>query len=57
VILKRGQEADERELKAYCHGKLSEAGTPKRIFFVSEFPRTSKNTGDRRKLAAGFGSP
>jgi acyl-CoA synthetase (AMP-forming)/AMP-acid ligase II len=57
VILKHGQEANERELMAYCRGTLSEAGTPKRIFFVSEFPRTSKNAGDRRKLAAEFGSP
>jgi oxalate---CoA ligase len=57
VILKRGQDAGERELEAHCRSELGEAGTPKRIFFVSEFPLTSKNAGDRRKLAAQFGSP
>jgi acyl-CoA synthetase (AMP-forming)/AMP-acid ligase II len=57
VILKPGQDADECELKAYSRRQLGAAGTPKRIYFVSEFPLTSKAAGDRRKLAAQFGSP
>lgn len=57
VILKPGQQADEQELEAYCRLHLGAAGSPKRIFFVSEFPLTSKNVGDRRKLAAQFSPP
>jgi oxalate---CoA ligase len=56
VILKRGHDASESELQAYCRARLGQAATPKRIFFVTEFPLTSKNTADRRKLAAQFGS-
>jgi acyl-CoA synthetase (AMP-forming)/AMP-acid ligase II len=56
VILKPGQHAGEQELKTYCRSNLGEAGTPKRIYFASEFPRTPKNAGDRRKLAAQFTS-
>jgi acyl-CoA synthetase (AMP-forming)/AMP-acid ligase II len=56
VILKPGQDADERELKAYSRRQLGEAGSPKRIYFVNAFPLTSKAAGDRRKLAAQFGS-
>jgi acyl-CoA synthetase (AMP-forming)/AMP-acid ligase II len=56
VILKAGQQPDECELAAYSRSRLGVAGTPKRIFFVSKFPLTSKNSGDRRKLAEQFGS-
>lgn len=55
VILKLGQDASGSELQDYCRTRLGEAAAPKRIFFVTEFPRTSKNTGDRRALAARFG--
>ena len=56
VILKPGEHRDEGALKAYCRTQLGAAGTPKRIFFVTKFPVTSKNVGDRRKLADQFGS-
>jgi acyl-CoA synthetase (AMP-forming)/AMP-acid ligase II len=56
VILKPGQDADEHELKLYSRRQLGQAGTPKRIYFVNAFPLTSKAAGDRRKLAAQFGS-
>jgi acyl-CoA synthetase (AMP-forming)/AMP-acid ligase II len=56
VILKPGQQADESDLKAYSRTQLGAAGMPKRIFFVSKFPLTAKKAGDRRKLAAQFGS-
>jgi acyl-CoA synthetase (AMP-forming)/AMP-acid ligase II len=56
VVLKAGQQADESELAAYSRSRLGAAGAPKRIFFVTKFPLTSKNSGDRRKLAEQFGS-
>jgi acyl-CoA synthetase (AMP-forming)/AMP-acid ligase II len=54
VVLRSGQVADEDALKRYVGSKLSAVEVPKRIFFVSDLPRTAKGAGDRRRLAAQF---
>jgi oxalate---CoA ligase len=52
VVLRPGQCADEAELKQDVLAWLSPFEVPKRIYFVSDLPRTEKGTPDRRQLAA-----
>jgi oxalate---CoA ligase len=52
VVLRPAQTAAETELQQYALATLSPFEVPKRIFFVSELPRTAKGAGDRRQLAA-----
>jgi acyl-CoA synthetase (AMP-forming)/AMP-acid ligase II len=54
VVLRPGHDVSEEELKKYSRSKLSAAEVPKRIFLVTDLPRTAKGAGDRRRLAAQF---
>jgi len=54
VILRRGVEATEGELRDYCGTKLSAFEVPERIYIVADFPRTAKGSTDRRALALQF---
>jgi acyl-CoA synthetase (AMP-forming)/AMP-acid ligase II len=52
IILRPGLTATEDQPKVYLQNRLSVFETPKRFYFVDDFPRTPKGTGDRRQLAA-----
>ena len=54
VILRPGMEATEGELRDYCRTKLSAFEVPQRIYIVANFPRTAKDSTDRRALALQF---
>jgi acyl-CoA synthetase (AMP-forming)/AMP-acid ligase II len=51
VVLRPGHAISEDELKAYSGSGLSAFEVPKRIFFLTQLPRTEKGAGDRRRLA------
>ena len=50
VVLRRGQDLTEAELRDFCHGQLGRYKTPKVIRFVSELPRGPSGKVQRLKL-------
>ncbi len=56
VVLRPGHAISEDELTDYARARLAAFELPKRIFFVTELPRTGKGTDDRRQLAALLGA-
>ncbi len=54
VILRKGMQATESELRDYSRTWLSAFEVPERIHIVAEFPRTAKGSTDRNALAAEF---
>jgi acyl-CoA synthetase (AMP-forming)/AMP-acid ligase II len=55
VVVKPGTTLTSEELTVYCRASLGEFEIPKKFYFLSELPRTAKDTGDRRQLSAMFG--
>ncbi len=55
VVLRPGHAVTEYELADYARTRLAAFEVPKRIFFLTDLPRTEKGTDDRRKLAALLG--
>jgi oxalate---CoA ligase len=56
VVLRPGHSLSEDELRDYSRARLSAFEVPKRFFFLASLPRTEKGAGDRRRLAAQFGT-
>ncbi len=54
VILQPGRHASQADLQEHCRARLSAFEVPKKIYFLDEFPRTSKGDVDRRALAAAL---
>ncbi|WP_271898580.1 AMP-binding protein [Candidatus Phyllobacterium onerii] len=40
IILKTGEDADEEEIKAFCHGQIAHYKVPRYVRFVEAFPLT-----------------
>ena len=54
VVLRPGVETTEVELREYCRSKLAAFEVPERVHIVADFPRTAKDSIDRRALAEEF---
>ncbi|MCF8563253.1 long-chain-fatty-acid--CoA ligase [Alicyclobacillus tolerans] len=54
VILKEGRSPSEQDIIAYCKTTLADFKVPKRIHFVTEFPRTGTGKIQKHELRAHF---
>ncbi|KKB38883.1 AMP-binding protein [Bacillus thermotolerans] len=50
VILKEGEEADEREIREFCKGKISRHKIPRQILFTKQYPMTASGKIQKFKL-------
>ncbi|PKY02225.1 acetyl-CoA synthetase-like protein [Aspergillus campestris IBT 28561] len=57
VVLKAGGGATEEELKAWVASKLAKFKTPKKVWIVSQIPKTATGKIQRRKVAEAMLKP
>lgn len=50
IVLKKGQDVNEEEIKQFCMGKISKIKIPKSVEFVSDLPMTPSGKVKKRKL-------
>ena len=55
VVLRKGEAANEAELRAFCREKLAPYKVPVRIEFRTELPKTMVGKVLRRALRDGIG--
>ncbi|QGG46672.1 AMP-binding protein [Heliorestis convoluta] len=54
IILKKGDEASEEEIRQYCQGKISRHKIPRYIRFVDNYPMTASGKIQKFKLKETF---
>ncbi len=54
VILKQGQQTSSKELLKYCQEKLADYKLPRKVLFVTEFPRNATGKILKRELVKLF---
>lgn len=48
IVLRKGEQADEEEIKTFCRGQIAHYKVPRYVRFVAEFPMTV--TGKAQKF-------